>query len=113
MPKSIKSQAKKHQKPTQKDLVRGWLLNGERLNVITARERTNNPAFHLFGRIHELRKDGFRFAERNIPVTEGDPLKEVWLHPEFADDIDRLGLAWACLKERQRQALEKELGEVA
>lgn len=113
MPKSIEHQAKSHKKPKQKDLVREWLLAGEKLDVISVRQRTGNHAFHLFGRINELKKDGFRFDERFVPVAEGSPYKIVWLHADFVADIQNLGVVGACQKELARKRLEKEMGEVA
>lgn len=112
MTKSVKNQYP-HTKPTQKELIKEWLLAGERLDVSSVRKRTGNYAFHLFGRINELKNDGFRFQEKNIQVKEGSPYKIVWLHPEFVKDIEQYGLENACAKELQRKALEKEMECVA
>lgn len=63
MTKSVKNQYP-HTKPTQKELIKEWLLAGERLDVSSVRKRTGNYAFHLFGRINELKNDGFRLQEK-------------------------------------------------
>lgn len=99
-----------NKKPTQTELVKKWLLDGERLDVMSVRKRTGNFAFHLFGRINELKKRGFRFYEEFVSVAEGSPYKVIWLHDDFVADIKEHGLDVACLIEKNRQAMAKEMG---
>lgn len=98
-----------HQKPTQKALVKQWLLAGERLDVMSIRKRTGNYAFHLFGRINELKNDGFVFDWELVNTQEGSPYKIIFLHADFVKDIQDLGLARACDKELTRRQIEQAL----
>lgn len=99
-------------KPTQYEQVKAWLLAGERLDVISVRKRTGNHAFHLCGRINELKRNGFRIDYRFVPVAEGSPYKEFWLNAEFMAEVAKVGLVDACFAEKQRRALEKELARL-
>lgn len=105
MTTSHKSQVNK---PTQYELVKNWLLAGEKLDVMSVRVRTGNYGFHLCGRINELRKNGFVIDDEYVPVKEGSGYKIFYINAEFLANVQKMGLVDACFAEKQRRAMEKE-----